>query len=99
MDSPNQLVNPKSHQKVPPVKIAEQDSLKGINKEEYEFIESLQANYEEQSTSNHNGGYCFCIKKILGQLWCLLVYGTAGILNILDSALIKIVNRFYYHNI
>ena len=68
-------------------------------KEEYEFIESLQANYEEQSTSNHNGGYCFCIKKILGQIWCLLVYGTAGILNILDSALIKIVNRFYYHNI
>ena len=83
----------------PPIKIAEQNSLNSSNKEEYEFIESLQANSEEESTSKHESGYCFCLKSILGQLWCLLVYGTAGILNILDSALIKIVNRFYYHNI
>ena len=83
----------------PPIKITEQQSLNGSNKREYETIESQQANYEEQSTSNHDGGYCFCLKKLLNQLWCLLIYGSAGILNILDSALIKLVNRFYYNNI
>ena len=88
MDSPN-----------PPIKIAEQQSLNSTNRQEYELIESLQANYEDESPSKHDGGYFFCMRKTLDQIWNLLIYGTAGMLNILDSALIKVVNRFYYHNI
>ena len=42
---------------------------------------------------------CLCIRRPLQRLFTLFIYLSATILNIMDSALIKIVNRFYYHNI
>ena len=83
----------------PPVKIAEQQALKNSTTEEHEFKEILQGNYEEQDNSNNDNGHCFCLRKVLEQIWFLLIHASAGILNIMDLALIKVVNRFYYHNI
>ena len=42
---------------------------------------------------------CLCIRRPLQRLFTFFIYLSATILNIMDSALIKIVNRFYYHNI
>ena len=90
----------------PPIQIApEQWSYDISNKQELQLVEKLQSSHDENmllnSTENDSGGWfddC-CIKTILQQIWCLLIYAAAGLLNILDSVLIKIVNRFYYHNI
>ena len=42
---------------------------------------------------------CLCIRRPPQRLFTFFIYLSATILNIMDSALIKIVNRFYYHNI
>ena len=39
------------------------------------------------------------IKKQLQKIWRLIIHCLAGVLNFVDSILIKVVNRFYYHNI
>ena len=39
------------------------------------------------------------MKKQLQKIWRLIIHCFAGLLNFLDSILIKVVNRFYYHNI
>ena len=83
----------------PPIKISEQQTLSSSHEEEKKFIESVQGNYEEQGTSNDENRHCLCLRNRLGQLWLLLIHASAGVLNILDFTLIKIVNRFYYHNI
>lgn len=80
-----------------------QSSINAIDKEEHELVERLEATYgESKNILNEETEclyYCFCLRKPLQQLWIFLIHVSAGILNILDLALIKVVNRLYYQNI
>ena len=72
------------------------------SEEAHELDENLQDSYVEQNNANNNNHdphYCFCGQHLFQRIWCLLIYMAAGVLNIVDSILIRIVNRFYYHNI
>ena len=89
----------------PPIKIAPEQSPVGISDtEELQLVEKLQSSHDESvplnSTDSDSGWFDDCwIKRFLDRIWCLLIYASAGLLNGLDSVLIKVVNRFYYHNI
>ena len=81
-----------------------QSSIDTIKREENELVERLQGTYGESANiSDHEEAecfhYCFCLRKPLHQFWIFAIHVSAGILNILDLALIKIVNRLYYQNI
>jgi len=81
-----------------------QSSIDDIKKEENELVERMQGTYGESNNIPENESadclqYCFCLRKPLQQLWILTIHVSAGILNVLDLALIKIVNRLYYQNI
>ena len=80
-----------------------QSSKDTIDKDKHELAERLDGSYGEgKNPSNEESDclyYCFCLRKPVQQLWFFVIHVSAGILNMLDLALIKIVNRLYYQNI
>ena len=84
----------------PPTKIdSNTSSDEYINLEENDLVQQRCNNSQTVDEEYEWLNKCICIKRPLQRFLTFFIYLSATILNIMDSLLIKIVNRFYYHNI
>ena len=84
----------------PPTKIdSNTSSDEYINLEENDLVQQRCNNSQTVNEEYEWLNKCICIKRPLQRFLTFFIYLSATILNIMDSLLIKIVNRFYYHNI
>ena len=84
----------------PPTKIdSNTSSDEYINLEENDLVQQRCNNSQTVDEEYEWLNKFICIKRPLQRFLTFFIYLSATILNIMDSLLIKIVNRFYYHNI
>ena len=84
----------------PPTKIdSNTSSDEYINLEENDLVQQRCNNSQVVNQEYEWLNKCICMKRPLQRFLTFFIYLSATILNIMDSLLIKIVNRFYYHNI